>query len=284
MPEDRSRVIINQVRLRYGANAGAEWNSFFLRYFEIAAEKGDFLGHECLTHLLDSGHLAFELRNGMAGPTKFIERTIRDIECLRREGPVLRFPFWKYGWESGSWIYHHGLRLVSGAVHEYIAGKSLIDVGAQFGDSAIALANYTRAGVISYEIDPGTAVKCDEMLRAAGLQNAVLREKGLAEKPGRKVVAFDEEVEKYNLTVGFMKIDIEGDELGVLKVASKTLRTQHPVLSISIYHNIEVLDLPSWLEKEIGGYEIQWMNLGDTINNWCDLTMMAFPTGLDYLR
>jgi hypothetical protein len=260
------------------------WHSFFLRYFEIAAEKGDVLGHECLTQLLDSGHLTFELKRGMAGPTKFVENTMKNLPHFEREVIPVRFPFWRGGVEAGSWLYSHGLKLVSRAVYEYIADKWLIDVGAQHGDSAIALSNYTRAGVLSYEIEQGAANRCQQILKAAGLRNAVLRDKGLAERAGTKVLAFDDEVEKYNLSVGFIKIDIEGDELGVLKGASKTLRTQHPVLSISIYHNIEVLDLPSWLEKEIGGYEIRWMHLGHvSLWNWYELTMMAFPSGLDSL-
>jgi FkbM family methyltransferase len=68
-----------------------------------------------------------------------------------------------------------------------------------------------------------------------------------------RVVSLDEEVARMDISVGFVKIDIEEDELGVLKGAKQTLKEQHPILSISVYHNIEVIDLPKWIDEEIGG-------------------------------
>ena len=36
--------------------------------------------------------------------------------------------------------------------------------------------------------------------------------------------------------VGFIKMDVEGHEINVLKGSEKIIRNQHPILAVSIYH------------------------------------------------
>jgi hypothetical protein len=90
------------------------------------------------------------------------------------------------------------------------------------------------------------------------------------------VATIDDEVEKYNLSIGFMKIDIEGYELEVLKGAINTLKSQHPILSLSSYHNIELLDIPIFLD-EIGGYRIEFENQGYDVWNMYEQVILAYP-------
>ena len=46
----------------------------------------------------------------------------------------------------------------------------------------------------------------------------------------------------------FIKMDIEGSEMNALKGAIKTIKRNHPLLAICIYHrNEDMLDIPEWI-------------------------------------
>jgi hypothetical protein len=94
-----------------------------------------------------------------------------------------------------------------------------------------------------------------------------------------RLTTIDDEVRAYNITIGFIKIDIEGYEPEVLKGAITTLETQHPILSLSSYHNIELMDIPRFLEK-IGGYRIEFENQGYDIRNMYEQVILAYPAWL----
>lgn len=49
----------------------------------------------------------------------------------------------------------------------------------------------------------------------------------------------DKYIEKNNIKVGLIKVDIEGFEQNFLKGAKKTIKSQRPILFISIYHNYD---------------------------------------------
>ncbi len=56
--------------------------------------------------------------------------------------------------------------------------------------------------------------------------------------------------------VDFIKMDIEGAELGALKGAEETLRTFRPKLGISLYHKeSDFIDIPAYLDKLGLGYK-----------------------------
>jgi hypothetical protein len=66
----------------------------------------------------------------------------------------------------------------------------------------------------------------------------------------------DCEVQKHNLSIVFVKFDIEGYELDLLRGVIKTLKAQYPILSVSSYFNSEPSEGPVFLDY-IGGYGIK---------------------------
>jgi FkbM family methyltransferase len=202
-------------------------------------------------------------------------------------------------YESGAWTFHHGLRHSRPMVRDYIRDKDIFDVGAYYGDSLMVLEQYTEKIVRSYELIPDSAATALGYARRMNMSRHVVNNIGLSDKAGWvnvpkrgdiassmnsrgnvgvQITTIDEEVETLNISTGFIKIDIEGQELLVLKGAANTLRTQHPILSISSYHNVELMDIPKFLECEIGGYRIHFENEGDKIWNLYEQVILAFPS------
>jgi FkbM family methyltransferase len=183
-------------------------------------------------------------------------------------------------------------------VKDYVKNKEIFDVGAFHGESLMVLEEYTNIRVRSYELIPDSAVVAQRYanhgnpmkhtVNNVGLSNEAgcvnISETSLTEssanctESGRvKMTTIDSEVKKYNISIGFIKIDIEGFELEVLMGAMKTLKEQHPILSSSSYHNIELMDIPGFLEG-IGGYRIEFENQGRNFWNLHEQVIMAYPT------
>jgi len=56
--------------------------------------------------------------------------------------------------------------------------------------------------------------------------------------------------------VDFIKMDVEGSEKESLSGARETIRKDHPVLAVSVYHKIEDLyEIPRMIEDIVGGLE-----------------------------
>ena len=82
----------------------------------------------------------------------------------------------------------------------------------------------------------------------------------------------DKFVEENNLNVGFITIDVEGAEKDLLNGAINTLKTQTPILTISIYHSVDDLfEIIPWVANLNLGYEFEvykeqpWPFLADTV-------------------
>jgi FkbM family methyltransferase len=183
---------------------------------------------------------------------------------------------WKDPGLQETQYYHHGLRFTDDRVRAYVREGDIIDAGAADGNSTRALFPYTDKRVISYELVPSEMkplerVACSLGSRAVavnaalanytgwttvqdGVQGAAQRGPGKAAVPVRTV---DSEVARLNLTLRFIKADIEGDELVVLQGAERTLREQHPVLCVALYHGGELREVPRFVES-IGGYRLRF--------------------------
>ena len=73
-----------------------------------------------------------------------------------------------------------------------------------------------------------------------------------------KSKSLDEFVEENNLNVGFIKIDVEGEEQNLLKGAINTIKTQKPIIYISIYHSPnDLFEIKPWIESLNLGYKFK---------------------------
>ena len=85
-------------------------------------------------------------------------------------------------------------------------------------------------------------------------------------------MTIDSYVEENNLNVGLIKVDVEGEEKNLLKGAINTLKTQKPILFLSIYHSVDdFFDIKPWIDHLDLGYkfilskEQPWTFIADTI-------------------
>ncbi len=71
-------------------------------------------------------------------------------------------------------------------------------------------------------------------------------------------VAIDDYVQRQELTqVDFIKMDIEGSEIGALEGAAETLKRWHPRLAISAYHKWDdLIELPRLIRELVPGYRL----------------------------
>lgn len=154
------------------------------------------------------------------------------------------------------------------ATLDKIQDKDIIDVGGFIGDSAIIFEReFTRKKVHSFE---ATKTNYNLMLKTLELNNSkriIPINKGLGAKEESleisvmgsgstmnesvakwygatkieqaEIITLDSYVEKHNIEVGFIKVDIEGFEQEFLKGAMETIKTQKPAMLISIYHNAD---------------------------------------------
>jgi FkbM family methyltransferase len=174
-----------------------------------------------------------------------------------------------------NFYHHHGLRFIADpATLNYIKDKDILDIGAFIGDSLVVLRNYTSGRVISYELAPGSYQKA---LKWAS-NNSLVFNMGISDAPGTVRVRFKgghgsnlnqrgvvpdpvttvhDEVERLGVHVGMIKADVENFELNVLKGAWRTRQKDRPVLSIALYHGLEILDLPKIIDK-LGFYELRY--------------------------
>ena len=149
---------------------------------------------------------------------------------------------------------------------EKIKAKDIIDVGGFIGDSALILSSYTDKKVYSFEALQVNFEAMKKTIELNRLTNVKLEKLALGSEPGEAKMpkcdliasglsiqingdlpfenyetvpmeTLDNYVEINNLSVGLIKVDIEGFEQEFLKGAEQTIKKQKPTLLISIYHN-----------------------------------------------
>ena len=159
-------------------------------------------------------------------------------------------------------IYAHGLAFANNSVIDYIKAKDFIDAGAYIGDSNLVMQNYSPRKI--YSLDPSPNVR--ERFLKTMEKNKIppdkyeFIEQGLGDKEelvsfddtknagasidknGDKIISIiklDDFVGKNNLSVGFIKTDLEGYGLKALHGMTETIKKHRPVLSLALYHNAD---------------------------------------------
>jgi FkbM family methyltransferase len=86
-----------------------------------------------------------------------------------------------------------------------------------------------------------------------------------------EVIKFDDFIEDKKIdNVDYVKMDIEGAEMGALKGASETIKREKPKLAISVYHKAsDLVDIPLYLKSLVPEYRFYMKhvttNFGETV-------------------
>ena len=164
-----------------------------------------------------------------------------------------------------------------------VRNKHIIDAGGYVGDTALLFSSYTDKNIHVFEASPSNMDIIRETIRLNHLDNIVPVSKALGEKSGTAtfslgernscnslverpgynypdhievpVVTLDDYVRENDLEVGLIKVDIEGGEQLLLRGAVETIRSQHPILLISIYHSAnDFFEIKPMIEKMCDKY------------------------------
>lgn len=183
---------------------------------------------------------------------------------------------------------------------EYIKNKDIIDAGAFTGDTSIPLSKVTSKNIYAFEPFKESFDLLKKNIEDNNIKNIIPVNKSLGNINGERTlylsgnnvqgitsdsnirtyneelkveeVTVDEFVKENNLDVGYITVDVEGAEMDLLNGAINTIKTQKPILFISIYHKVsDYYGIIPWIADLDLGYEFNiikenpWTFLADTI-------------------
>jgi methyltransferase FkbM-like protein len=112
-------------------------------------------------------------------------------------------------------------------------GTLSFDVGGGVGYDALVLARLTRAPVASFEADPESCRRMEANF-ALNPERSLIQTVGAAVGTGAGQVALDDHARE-SFTPAFVKVDVDGAELGVLQSAERLLSEHHPSLIVETH-------------------------------------------------
>ena len=183
---------------------------------------------------------------------------------------------------------------------DFIKDKDIIDAGAFTGDTAIPLSEITEKNVYAFEPFQESFDLLNRNVKDNNIENIVPINKSLGDINGERTLflagdnvqgitndpnirkhdkelkveetTIDKFVEDNGLDVGLISVDVEGAEMDLLKGAIETIKTQKPILTISIYHKAsDFFEIIPWIANLGLGYEFEiekdhpWPFLADTL-------------------
>ena len=182
----------------------------------------------------------------------------------------------------------------------YLKNKDIIDAGAYTGDTSLPLSQITNKKVYAFEPFEDSFNLLKKNINDNDINNIIAIKKSLGNNEGEhslflsgenvqgitsdpNIRSYDTElkvqqttidnfVRENNLDVGYITVDIEGAEKDLLNGAINTIKTQKPILCISIYHKVtDFFDIIPWIADLDLGYEFKvykeqpWPFLADTV-------------------
>ena len=199
-------------------------------------------------------------------------------------------------------FFKHGLATCNEKILEHIRNHDIFDLGAYVGDSALILSEYTNHTVFSFELSHKTASKFREIMQKKNVKNVVLTEMGISDTKqeiyfsdtGKLnsgagstgttkaiLTTVDNEVDRLQAKVGFIKADLEGYGLKAIHGAIETIKRYRPVISIGIYHNYEELfEIKPFMEKNVENYVFEFQLHRFSEGKFVELTLFCYPAEL----
>ena len=183
---------------------------------------------------------------------------------------------------------------------DFLKNKDIIDAGAFTGDTSLPLSKITDKNVYAFEPFEESFELLKKNISANNIENIIPVNKSLGNINGERTlfllgvnvqgitsdpnirnydneikvqeITVDKFVEENSLNVGLITVDIEGAEMDLLEGAVNTLKTQRPILEISIYHKIsDFFDIIPWIANLNLDYDFKivkeqpWSFVVDTI-------------------
>lgn len=219
----------------------------------------DYISKETITRVLKRAyylytHNVLEMKKIFS--LEEIIETREVNECLKILKKKLKLPINKY--EASIFYYKCGLKYVPQNVLNFSKNKDFIDGGAYVGDSSLIFENFSQPRKIyAFEPEKSNYNLLLKTIKINDLKKIIPINKGLGEKEENlkikssgirsqiseegdqevNITTIDKFVFKNNLSIGLIKLDVEGFELEILKGAEKTIKKFKPILLIAIYHN-----------------------------------------------
>lgn len=215
-----------------------------------------------------------------------------NIYSIKKEYP--RFSNY-YGIEN--FYFHCGLRFVPKNIVRRYETRDLIDAGASNGDTAAIFSReYAFRTIHAFEPENNNYEQLVRNITKFKLRNVVPVNMGLGDKKmklritsnegqshistdGKQAVGMitiDEYVRDNSISVGLIKMDIEGYEWYALQGAMYTIREQRPILLISIYHTgRDFFEIKPMIEK-VGGYRFMVKKL-NPYHYFFDTMLICLP-------
>ena len=185
--------------------------------------------------------------------------------------------------ETSVFYHRHGLNRLK--TKDKIQNKAIIDAGCYIADSILVLRDeFPNAPIYAFEPAKNNYKLAQETIKLNNIKNVTIENAGLGDNnsdckiktydsmlkncenticdEGNEVIqmtTLDEYVEKNNISVGLIKVDIEGYEQKFLQGAKNTIITQKPILLISIYHNYnDFYKIKPLIESWHAGYKFDF--------------------------
>jgi hypothetical protein len=93
-----------------------------------------------------------------------------------------------------------------------------------------------------------------------------------------KIVTIDGFVQKHNLSVGFLKGDVEGHAAAIVRGAAETLVRDRPIFSFSSYHDFsEMYNMSLFLMSLLPNYYFEWHMENGITTAFFELSLFGRP-------
>jgi len=158
-------------------------------------------------------------------------------------------------------------------------GDTVLDIGACIGDTALWFSKLVgpEGRVFAFEPEPSNFKKLLKNIERNRVKNVVPVSAALSDTEGKMTISssgassmfspsggipvsattIDRFVEENKIaTVDFIKMDVEGSELNVLRGGTQTIKAWKPKMAVSVYHRgNDLIELPKTLRENNQAYE-----------------------------